>query len=127
MHNILLIVLVVILVIILLCRKCSSKSDNYNGVPHYSTYLTTVGHPRFPGDYMAYEGEVPTGGGGYELESDIGYGGDNSYVDVNLCQECMENCVGLAIISGQTGNSLRSAKQICKIKCDGECNPITGL
>ena len=107
------------------CSSTSSSPDNYRRFPRYSTDLLTVGRPPFVGDYMPYVGQDPTEGG-YELESDVGatdYDEGNYYLNATLCQECMDNCVGLASIRGLTGSSLEKAKKMCKNKCNLECSP----
>lgn len=127
MDNIVILLLVIIFAVAslyVLFKPCNSSMDRFS--PQYSTYLTTVGHPRFPGDYMDYTGEVPSEGG-YVLESDSGNGEDNSYLKASLCQECMDNCVGLAEIHGLSGDSLESAKIMCQERCYVECDPNSGF
>lgn len=117
--NIVVLFLVIFFAIVSICvlfpLTCGNKELF---AQQYSNYLTTVGHPRFPGDYMDYAGEVPSEGG-YVLESAL----DNSYSNENLCQECMNNCVGLAEIHGASGKSLELAKIMCQERCHVECNP----
>ena len=122
-----LVIILIIVFVILFQGKCSSDLDKYSTIPIYSNDLMTVGHPRNPGDYMVYSGEAPTGEGGYELESAEGNGGGVTYLEASLCQECTNNCVGLAFAYGERGNKLMEARRMCKSKCDLECNFSSGF
>lgn len=119
---------VLVIILLLVVLFAASSSEKYVGTPH-STYLTTVGHRPYLGDYLPYVGQVPTGEGGYELESAVGEpdGSGDLYLQEELCQECMNNCVNVAYIRGMNGGDLRKIKSVCKSRCETECNPNSGL
>ena len=121
-----LVIILIVIVVIFFQGKCSSDKDKYSIVPMYYDDFASLGHSRNPGDYMVYSGSVPTGEGGYELESAQG-GGGVTYLEASLCQECTDNCVGLASAYGLGGKKLAAARISCQSKCELECNFSSGF